>query len=202
MSTNTALVTDTAKQAAQQTLANYASGVFSHINGDFGKHNQVKVYAQSFTDKSVGGVVAFNSLRMMLTLNTTNTVVIIPCTSSGTVVIGNALPIITLQPASITRAPGGTGTFSVSAISDSALRYQWRKNGVNIANATSEKLVFTGITTADAATYSCLVSNANGSRTSNNATLTVQAGASGGGDDGFDFFDLPHFAPFHLFGLF
>jgi hypothetical protein len=201
MSTNTALVTDTAKQAAQQTLSDYSSGIFSHINGDWGRHNQLKIYNQAFRDNT-GGVAGLSSLRMQLTLNTTDTVIIIPCTSSGTVVIGNALPIITLQPVSIVRAPGGTGTFSVSAISDSVILYQWRKNGTNIDGATSEKLILTALSTADAATYTCLVSNSNGGVLSNAATLTIEAGASSGGDDGFDFFDLPHFAPFRALGLF
>ena len=54
------------------------------------------------------------------------------------------------------------------------MTYQWRKNGVAISGATAATLTFGSATTADAASYSVVVSNSGGSVTSANAVLTVQ----------------------------
>ncbi len=82
-------------------------------------------------------------------------------------------PVITKQPQSITVIQGNTATFTVTATGTAPLRYQWRKNGTNISGATSSAYTIASVTTANAGTYSVVVSNAAGSKTSNNATLTV-----------------------------
>ena len=84
-------------------------------------------------------------------------------------------PTITTQPANQTVTAGQTATFSVVA-SGSSLTYQWRKNGTNISGATSSSYTTPATTTADSgSTFSVVVSNAGGSVTSNNATLTVNS---------------------------
>src|SRR5436190_442922 len=86
-----------------------------------------------------------------------------------------APPSITTQPANKTVNPGETATFSVTATGRAPLRYQWRKNGVNITGATSASYTTPPTTAADnGSLFSVVVSNSAGSATSNNAMLTVQ----------------------------
>ncbi len=83
-------------------------------------------------------------------------------------------PSITMHPSSQMVTAGRRATFSVSAYGTQPLKYQWRKNGVNIAGATSASYTLTTARLTDnGAQFSCLVSNAFGSVTSNNATLSV-----------------------------
>jgi len=88
-------------------------------------------------------------------------------------------PNITVQPHSQTTNAGMTVTFLVSATSLNTISYQWQKNGTNLVNggnisgAITNKLIITGISDSDAASYSVIVSNANFGVTSSNATLTV-----------------------------
>jgi hypothetical protein len=83
-------------------------------------------------------------------------------------------PTILAQPASVTVTAGNAAAFAVTASSATPLTYQWRKNGVAISSATAATLAFGSATSADAATYSVVVSNSGGSVTSGNAVLTVQ----------------------------
>ena len=86
-------------------------------------------------------------------------------------------PTITSQPANQTVTAGQTAMFSVVA-SGTGLSYQWRKNGTNISGATSSSYTTPATATTDSgSTFSVVVSNAGGSVTSNNATLTVNAAA-------------------------
>ncbi len=85
----------------------------------------------------------------------------------------SAAPVITTQPQSITVPQGNSATFSVTATGTAPLTYQWRKNGSNITSATNSSYTISSVTAADAGTYSVVVTNASGSATSNNATLTV-----------------------------
>jgi hypothetical protein len=86
-------------------------------------------------------------------------------------------PSITTQPASQTVTVGQTATFSVVATGTAPLSYQWRKNGANISGATSSSYTTPATVSSDnGALFSVLVSNAYGSTTSANATLTVTSG--------------------------
>jgi hypothetical protein len=101
----------------------------------------------------------------------------------GSVTSGNAIltvlnaataPSITSQPTNATVNAGASATFSVVASGTAPLSYQWRKNSVAISGATSANYTTPATTTADSgSTFSVVVSNAAGSTTSNNATLTV-----------------------------
>ena len=83
-------------------------------------------------------------------------------------------PTILSQPASVTVTAGSAAAFAITASSATPMTYQWRKNGVAISGATAATLTFGSATTADAASYSVVVSNSGGSVTSANAVLTVQ----------------------------
>ncbi|MFN3408109.1 MAG: immunoglobulin domain-containing protein [Limisphaerales bacterium] len=87
-------------------------------------------------------------------------------------------PSVTSQPQSLTRTVGQAATFSVTATGDAPLSYQWQKNGVNIGGATAASFTILSVTSADAGSYRCVVSNAVGTATSAAATLTVESAAA------------------------
>jgi len=88
-------------------------------------------------------------------------------------------PSITTQPANQSVAEGQTATFSVAATGSAPLAYQWQRDGVNIAGATSASYTTPATTLADdGAAFHCVVTNSAGSVTSNAATLTVTAGGA------------------------
>ena len=97
-------------------------------------------------------------------------------TVAGAAAEAAAAPSITSQPANRTVTAGQTAAFAVSAAGTAPLSYQWKKNGANIAGATSSGYTTPSTTTADnGAQFTVVVSNSAGSATSNAATLTVSA---------------------------
>ena len=88
-------------------------------------------------------------------------------------------PVITTQPASRTNNFDTTATFNVIAGGTPPLSYQWRKNdvnlgdGSNVSGATTATLTLDGLLQSDAGNYSVVISSAEGSVTSEVATLTV-----------------------------
>ncbi|HOX59827.1 MAG TPA: immunoglobulin domain-containing protein [Candidatus Paceibacterota bacterium] len=94
----------------------------------------------------------------------------------------NPVPVITSQPASTTRNPGETATFTVAATG--ATGYQWKKNGVNISGATSATLTVSNVQLSNAGFYTVVVSNAGGSVTSSQAQLAVTAAPVAAGTGG------------------
>ncbi len=89
------------------------------------------------------------------------------------------LPNITVQPVSRTVLPGAQVTFSVVATGYAPLRYQWRRNGFEIAGASSSsyaiQVPFFSPFAAFEGTYDVVVSNIGGVVTSAPAVLTVNA---------------------------
>ena len=88
---------------------------------------------------------------------------------------GASAPVISTHPQSQTVAAGSTVTFSVSAAGTQPLAYQWRRNGTNIAGATSSSLTLSNVQLAQEGGYSVIVSNSAGAITSNTASLTVNS---------------------------
>ncbi len=86
---------------------------------------------------------------------------------------GLAAPSIVVQPQSISRFVSENATFSVAADGTFPLRYQWRKDGVNIPNATNSTLTITPLVLTNAGTYAVMVSNSVNFVVSSNAVLTV-----------------------------
>ena len=106
-------------------------------------------------------------------------------------------PTITTQPQSQTVTSGATATFSVSATGATPITYQWRLNGVNLADgpaagggtisgATTATLMITQAASADQGTYDVVVSNTCGAATSTGATLTVSTPCPGDLDGDLD----------------
>ena len=83
-------------------------------------------------------------------------------------------PSITGQPYAKPVTAGQTATFTVEATGTSPLRYQWKKNGTDIGDATSSTYTTPVTSLADSGTeYSVVVSNDVGTATSSIASLTV-----------------------------
>ena len=106
-------------------------------------------------------------------------------TSSGANLVINGIPpSVTTPPVALTRAAGTTAVFSVTATGSPTLSYQWRKgatdlaNGPTITGATSATLIISNVQSADAGSYTVVVTNGvTPSATSAAATLTVTAAA-------------------------
>lgn len=94
-------------------------------------------------------------------------------TSDAATVTVNALPVITQQPSSQTINEGGNIDLAVTATG--ATGYQWKKDGSDIPSATNATYSKSGALPADAGSYTCVVTGAGGSVTSNPATVTVNA---------------------------
>ncbi len=128
-------------------------------------------------------------------------------------------PNLTRQPASQTCVAGMTATFSVAAVGDQPLVYQWQENGTNLTDggnlsgSATSTLTITGVTAANAGNYSAIVSNALFSLSSLPAMLTVVPATSpsaamtelrlftGGNDGAFPFAGLIQGKDGNLYGL-
>lgn len=99
--------------------------------------------------------------------------------ASLTVTPGSTGPKLTAQPQSQSVTAGASATFSVTA-TGSALLYQWRKNGVAIAGATSSTYTILSTQVSNGGVYSVAVSNSGGTVTSTPVYLgvNVESGAS------------------------
>jgi len=88
-------------------------------------------------------------------------------------------PNITTQPMSQTHVAGTTATFSVAALGDQPLYYQWQQNGTNLTNAptvsgsTTSTLTISNLSLANAGSYLVIISNALFAVSSTKAALTV-----------------------------
>ena len=86
--------------------------------------------------------------------------------------VASSIPRILAQPAHQLLAAGGQAVLSVSAVGSPPLKYQWRKNGKNLAGAQQPTLTLNNVTTTSAGAYSVVVTAAN-SVTSNDAQVGV-----------------------------
>ena len=94
-------------------------------------------------------------------------------------VVDTSAPTITSHPQSRGVSVGQPATFTVAATGAAPLSYQWQRNGADISGATAATYTLSDAQLSDSgATFRCVVSNANGSATSNAATLTVATGAA------------------------
>jgi hypothetical protein len=97
----------------------------------------------------------------------------LPSNESYIVVPRNGLPELAGQLGNVTADAGATASFTVLASGTPPFTYQWLKNSVPIAGATTATLAFAAVTDADTAAYSVVVSNSLGSVTSAAAGLRV-----------------------------
>ncbi len=99
-----------------------------------------------------------------------------PATAQATITIfpPNSPPVISVGPQDQSVLVGSNAVFQAEVIGTPPLSYQWRRDDVDLANATSAMLSITNVQHADAASYQLFVSNAFGSVTSAVARLTVR----------------------------
>ncbi|HOC57030.1 MAG TPA: immunoglobulin domain-containing protein [Verrucomicrobiota bacterium] len=103
----------------------------------------------------------------------------------------SAAPVFTLHPSNQVAQAGANVTFNLGFIGAGPVACQWLFNGTNITDATNAFLTVSNATTAQAGSYSAVVSNANGAATTAAAMLTVSVEpdffwalrAGGGGND-------------------
>jgi glucose/arabinose dehydrogenase len=87
----------------------------------------------------------------------------------------NEAPTLASQPESLTVLPGQPATFTVSATGTPSLRYQWQRDGSDLAGQTASSLTLAPVKLSDSgARFRVRVSNDFGSVLSNEATVTVR----------------------------
>ena len=86
-------------------------------------------------------------------------------------------PIITRQPASTSVAAGQAVSLTVEASGSPVLTYQWRRDGVALAGATSATLNLGAVSAGSAGSYDVVVANSAGNVTSRPAIVSVTAAA-------------------------
>ena len=144
-----------------------------------------KSYQWKRNDSNIANATASSYTTPLTTLADSGAVfAVVVSNSAGSVNSSNAVLTITpdlvisTQPSSQSVLVGQSVTFTVSASGTAPLGYQWKKNGSDIADATSSSYTTPATTLADSgAAYAVTVSNSAGSVTSSNATLNVVAAA-------------------------
>lgn len=84
-----------------------------------------------------------------------------------------AAPVIKEHPVSRNKLVGEDAIFTLIANANPTPTYQWRKDGVNIGGATGVSYEIDRVALEDEGDYDCVVTNADGSATSNAATLSI-----------------------------
>ena len=83
-------------------------------------------------------------------------------------------PAIARQPQSVNVFPGTNVAFAALTTGSNPLRYQWRRNGQNLANATNSSLSISNVAVADVGDYTLVAWNPAGSATSSVAALVLE----------------------------
>jgi hypothetical protein len=123
----------------------------------------------TFAATSVGAAAG----TVTIASNATNSPAMIALSATVTAIA----PAITNQPVSKSVTVGQTATFTVANTGTAPITYQWQKNGVAIAGATSSAYTTPAAATTDnGSLFTVSVSNSAGTVTSNGATLTVTGG--------------------------
>ncbi|MGP8235918.1 MAG: choice-of-anchor tandem repeat GloVer-containing protein [Limisphaerales bacterium] len=93
--------------------------------------------------------------------------------------VTSSIPAIITQPVSQTVLPGATAIFTVAAVGDAPLSYQWQEDSANlsdsgnISGSATATLTVSNVSSASAGTYSVIVSNSLKAISSSGAVLTV-----------------------------
>ena len=90
-------------------------------------------------------------------------------------------PQITAQPVDLTGFSGNTALFSVTAVGQPPISYQWLFNADEIPNATNALLTVSNITPAEIGWYTIRITGSTGSILSHEASLALPTTATGVG---------------------
>ncbi len=99
-----------------------------------------------------------------------------PVTNSATLTV-NSNVLVTVPPVNSTNCPGTTANFAVNA-TGTGLTYQWYKGNSPLNGQNSSTLTLNNVSSADAATYSVVVSGTCGGSVTNSAVLVVNQNVS------------------------
>jgi len=91
-------------------------------------------------------------------------------------------PMVEAQPSTLNVGPNDPAVFCVTVSGDALLRYQWRKNGVNLPGETNRCLMIERVQVADGGSYSVVVENDVAAVVSASAQLRVNLITLPGGD--------------------
>lgn len=81
--------------------------------------------------------------------------------------------VVAVTPSGAYESVGGNVAFTVTARGSAPLIYQWRKDGVDLADATTDTLFLANVQLAQSGAYTCVVTNPVASVLTAPATLTV-----------------------------
>jgi hypothetical protein len=98
--------------------------------------------------------------------------------TSAPAILVTVPPLIVSQPASLAVLVGQPASFTVGVNGALPFSYQWLKNGPNISGSTDPDYTISQVALTDAGSYQVVVTNPDGSQTSEIATLTVYATAA------------------------
>ena len=168
-------------QPADQTVAVGATATFSvtaagttPLSYQWQKGTTAISGAGSSSYTTAATVVADNGSQF--TVIVSNSVGSVTSSAATLTVNSTGSPVITQQPSDQMVTVGETATFSVAATGTLPLTYQWQKGTTPVAGATSASYTTPATASTDSGSqFKVVVSNADGSMTSNPATLTVNA---------------------------
>jgi hypothetical protein len=83
------------------------------------------------------------------------------------------IPVISAQPAAVQSITGASATLSVTVTNAADDSFQWYLNGKAVPGATTQSLILSSLTSAQAGSYTVTISNSAGSVTSQPAVVTV-----------------------------
>ncbi len=127
--------------------------------------------SSSYTTPPVVAAESGSAFRCVVS-NTAGTVT----SNSATLTVSYVAPAIAQEPASQTVQTGKSATFSVTATGSLPINYQWKKNGANIAGATSAWYTTPVTVSGDnGAIFTCVLTNNGGTLTTQNAVLTLSS---------------------------
>jgi len=115
-----------------------------------------------------------NGLATGLTSGTTTITALSGGISNSTTLTVVAPPAISVQPTNNTVSPSGSVTLTVSATGGD-LSYQWQLNGTNIAGANGASFTITNVSGTNVGVYTVIISNLEGSVTSQGAMVGTTA---------------------------
>jgi pectin methylesterase-like acyl-CoA thioesterase len=170
-------LTDSGTYAIQMHLVRTATGVSLGTTSSTTAGSGIWVSGDglsqtAYTNPDVPpATTVFNELGFMFFNSTANPVTLEIVSVTGLTPINP--PAITSQPAAQILNPGQAGALTVAATGTAPLAYQWKKDGTNIAGATSATLALANATATDAGSYTVTITNAYGTVTSTTANVSV-----------------------------
>ncbi|MEO7299530.1 MAG: immunoglobulin domain-containing protein [Verrucomicrobiota bacterium] len=147
---------------------------FNGVSGASQNPNFAVRIVSEWESTAVGGSDVYVPVTPTSTYSTTAFLRLDLVTFSGDVAVGGQVEILT-QPTNQVVAVGQPASFQVIASGGTTpIKYQWRKDGTPILNATNSTYSIASAQFSDAGSYIVVVSNSVNSVTSSAATLTVR----------------------------